>query len=186
MQVKSKVIFFLGMVMLAGVLQAAEMFYIVKLTDMSGSSVYKVMNDEEYKAAYKEVQDEMKIFNSVMAQCKKEWSADKTKESSFPSSKIKARKIAKSGATYPLKEKAEAKLERLDEGLTEDLKAEEEKNTKKVKAMDDRSRAREEERINTLSAALEMVSAKMGEQLSRPVPKPGVDSGASAKKKGGH
>jgi len=168
--VKSKVRLFLSMVLLTGVVQAAEMFFIVKLTDMIGGVGYKVMNADEYRTAFQEIQDEMKIFNAVMAECKKEWSADTAKEEPFPSSKIKARKISKSGSTYTSMEKAAVKLERLEEGATEAMLEELDKHAKSFKNMDDRTRARETAKLNAFKEGFEMVSKKMGEKLGRPVP----------------
>ncbi len=167
---KLKIGLFLSMVMLTGALQAAEMFYIVKLTDMIGGVGYKVMSADEYKTAFQEVQDEMKIFNAVMAECKKEWSADTKKEEPFPSSKIKARKISKSGSTYPSMEKAAVKLERLEEGATEAMLEELDKHSKSFKNMDDRTRAKETAKLNAFKEGFEMVSKKMGEKLGRQIP----------------
>lgn len=172
---KLKEILFFSMVMLAGSLQAIERYYVVKVTDMIGSVEYKVMNDEEYNTANKEVQDEIKIFTAVVTDCKKEWKEDPAKEGDFAASKIKARKIIKGGATFPTKEKAEAKLDRLMEGVTEDRLAELDKNAKMFKGMDDKMRAREEVKLNAFKQSFEMVSKKMEEKLGRKVPDFGFD-----------
>ncbi len=165
---------FLSVVMLAGVLQAIERYYVVKQTDMIGGVGYKIMDDDEYKAAYKEIQEEMKIFRSVVADCKKEWSADKEKEGSFASSKIKARKITK-GSTYPKMEKAEKKLERMEEGVTEDRLEELDKYAKKFRHTDERTLAREGVKLTAFKDSFEMVTKKMEEQLGRKVPNFGFD-----------
>lgn len=172
---KLKEILFFSMVMLAGSVQAIERYYVVKLTDMIGSVEYKVMNDEEYKIANKEVMDEMKIFSAVVTECKKEWKSDDGNDGDFTSSKIKARKISKGGSTYPTMEKAEAKLDRLMEGVTEDRLEELDKHSKKFKHMDDKTRAREEVKLNAFKSSFEMVSKKMQEKLGRPVPNFGFD-----------
>ena len=172
---KLKEILFFSMVMLAGSLQAIEKYYVVKVTDMMGSVEYKVMNDEEYNAINKEVQDETKIFTSVITDCKKEWKEDASKEGDFAFSKIKVRKLSKGGSAYPTTEKAEAKLDRLMEGVTEDRLDELDKNAKMFKNMDDKMRAREEIKLNAVKQSFEMVSKKMEEKLGRKVPGFGFD-----------
>ena len=172
---KSKIILFMSMVMLAGVLQAVERFYIVKQIDMIGGMRYKIMKPEEYKVAAKEVQEEMRIFRAVVTECKKEWKADKERKGSFASSKIKARKISKSGATYPSMEKAEIKFDRMEESSTEKRIEDLKKHAKKFKGMNERSLTREEVKLNAVKDSLEMVSKKMEEKLGRSVPNFGFE-----------
>ncbi|MDD2598447.1 MAG: hypothetical protein PHO37_04375 [Kiritimatiellae bacterium] len=172
---KLRVMVFLSMVMLTAVLQGAEQFFIVKLTDMIGGVGYKVMSADEYKKAFQEVQEEMRVFPAVLADCKKEWSADKERTEAFPSSKIKVRKIAKGGATYPSVEKATLKLERLEDGLTADRLAVLDKHAKSFKNMDERTHAREAAKLTAFKDGFELVAKKMEEKLGRPVENFGFD-----------
>ncbi|MFA7172617.1 MAG: hypothetical protein WC340_04255 [Kiritimatiellia bacterium] len=172
---RSRLMIFLSMVMLTVVLQGAEQFYVVKLTDMIGGVGYRVMSADEYKKAFQEVQAEMQIFTEMLAECKKEWSADKERTEDFPANKFKVRKIAKGGATYPTEEKAAKKLERLEERVTTDRLAMLDKNAKSFKNMNERTHAREAAKLKAFKEGFELISKKMAEKLGRPVEDFGFD-----------
>ena len=171
---KLKTLLFLSVVMMAGFLKA-ETVYIAKITDMLGNVGYKIMNREEYSAASKEVAEERKIFTKVMADCKKEWQADKERKGSFQSSKIKLRKITKSGSMYSKMEKAEAKLAKLEDSATEKKMEKLDEHSRKWKRMDEKTMEKEKEKLNAYKQSFEMVSKKMEEILGRPVPTYGFD-----------
>lgn len=171
---KFKTLLFLSLVMAAGAINA-ETLYMAKITDMIGNVGYKIMTREEYSAASKEIMEEKKIFSKVVAECKAEWKADPDRKGYFQSSKVKARKISKSGATYTSMEKAEAKLDRLEEGVTDKHLKKLDDNAKRFKKMDDHNREREAAKINGWRETFEMVSKKMSEKLGREVPDFGFD-----------
>lgn len=171
---KFKTLLFLSLVMMAGLLKA-ETVYIAKTTDMLGNIGYKIVNREEYSAATKEVAEERKIFTKVVADCKKEWKADKERNGSFQSSKIKLRKISKSGAMYSKMEKAEAKLSKLEDSATEKHMEELDEHSRKWKRMDERTMEKEKAKLVAFKQSFEMVSKKMEEKLGRPVPSFGFD-----------
>lgn len=172
---RSKVMVFLSMVMLTAVLQGAEQFFIVKLTDMIGGMGYKIMSADEYKTAFQEIQEETKVFTEVLTECKKEWSANKERTEEFPANKFKVRKIAKSGATYPSEEKAAQKMERLEDRVTADHLAMLDKNAKSFKNLDERAHAREAGKLKAYKEGFELLSKKMAEKLGRPVENFGFD-----------
>lgn len=172
---RSKLMGFLSLVMLTGAVHAAEQFFIVKLTDMIGGVGYKVMGPDEYKKVFQEVQDETRVFPAVLADCKKEWAADKERTEPFPSSKFKVRKIAKGGTPYPTVEKATLKLERLEDGVTAERLELLDKNAKSFKNMDERMFARESAKLKAFKEGFELMSKKMEEKLGRPVEDFGFD-----------
>ena len=171
---KFKTLLFLSVVMMTGFLKA-ETVYIAKTTDMLGNIGYKIMNREEYSAATKEVAEERKIFTKVVAECKKEWNADKERKGSFQSSKIKLRKISKSGAMYSKMEKAETKLSKLEDSATEKHMEKLDEHSKKWKHMDERTMEKERGKLASWKQSFEIVSKKMEEKLGRPVPHFGFD-----------
>ncbi len=171
---KFKTLLFLSLVMTAGFLQA-ETLYIAKITDMLGNVGYKIMNREEYSAATKEVAEERKIFTKVVAECKKEWKADEERKVSFQSSKVKLRKISKGGAMYSKMEKAEAKLSKLEDSVTEKHMEKLDEHSKKWKRMDERTMEKEKGKLGAWKQSFEMTTKKMEAKLGRPVPHFGFD-----------
>jgi len=150
----------------------AEMVSLVQITDMHGQTGYQVMNREEYAALTKEIKEEVTIFPAVVAECKKEWEANKDNKLPFQGAKVKPRSAKKSGADFSDKEKAEKKRTQLEDRAsarqTEESKKEEQKNKQSKPKEEDL--AKETARAKAFEDAFGMISTKMGEKLKRPVP----------------
>jgi hypothetical protein len=172
---------------LAGAVRA-EMVSVVQITDMRGQVGYEVMNREEFNAVLKEIKEETAAFAPAVAECKKEWEANKENKLPFQGNRIKPRSVKKAGPDINDREKADKKKNQLEERASdkqiEEL-AKEEKKAKQSKPKEE-DIAKEEARVKAFDEAFAMISKKMGEKLGRPVPGFGFEptlTGKDEKKK---
>ncbi len=172
---KLKVSVFLGSLFLAGFAAGAESYVIAKVTDMLGNVGYELMTRDEYAAAGKAVMEETKVFPKVIADCRKDWKEDEKRKGAFQAAKVKVRKISAVGTPYREKAKAQEKLDKLQEGVTEKRLAEIKEHSQKWRKMQERERAGEEEKLNAWRESFEMASKKMQEALGREIPNYGFD-----------
>ena len=155
----------------------AETVSVVQITDMRGQSEFQVMNREELANLTKEIKEETAVFPAVLADCKKEWEANKDNTLPFQGNRIKVRS-AKKGVDFMDRAKADKKRSQLEDRASTKQSEEvqkEEKKAKQSKAKDEEI-AKEEARTRAFEEAVEMVSKKMGDKLGRPVPSFGLAS----------
>jgi len=155
----------------------AEMVSVVQITDMQGQVGYEVMGREELAALVKEIKEEEAIFKGIVAECKKEWEANKeaNKENKLPfqGNRIKPRSVKKMGTDFNDREKAAKKRAQYEERASDKQIEEMEKDAKKEKQgkpKSDDDMAKEAAREKAFNDAFAMISKKMGEKLGRPVP----------------
>ena len=150
----------------------AETVSIVQITDMRGMTGYEVMTREEYAALMKEIKEETTAFAPAVAECKKEWDADKENKLPFQGNRIKPRSAKKMGADFTDREKADKKKAQMEERASEKQLEEMDKESKKAKQAKPKEEdvAKEEARVKAFEDAFAMISKKMGDKLGRPVP----------------
>ena len=156
----------------------AEMVSVVQITDMRGQVGYQVMTREELATLTKEIKDETTAFTPVVAECKKEWEANKDNKLPFQGNRIKPRSAKKVGADFPSADKAEKKRSQLEDRASTKQVEELDKESKKAKGAKPKEEdvAKEEARVKAFDSAFEMISKKMGDKLGRPVPSFGFAS----------
>ncbi len=156
----------------------AESVNIVQITDMRGQIGYQVMSREEFATITKETREETAAFVSVVAECKKEWDADKENKLPFQGNRIKPRSAKKMGQDFTDREKAEKKRSQLEERVSAKLAEEIEKEEKKAKLSrpNDEEMAKIEARTKAFEDAFAMISKKLGDKLGRPIPSFGLPS----------
>ena len=150
----------------------AEMVSLVQITDMRGQVGYQVMSHEEFAALTKELKEETTIFPATVAECKKEWEANKDNKLPFQGAKIKPRSAKKMGADFADREKAGKKLSQMEDRASARQSEESKKEEQKAKQSKpkDEENSKEAARAKAIDDAFGMVSTKMGEKLKRPVP----------------
>ena len=148
----------------------AESVSIVQITDMRGQSEFEIETHDQYTNLVKQVKDEVTVFPSAVAECKKEWEANKDNKLPFQGNRVKPRSVKKVGADFTDRAKAEKKLEQL--GKRSD-KPKDDKKSKSAKPKEEEVK-KEEERAKAFDTAFEMITTKMGEKLKRPVENSGL------------
>jgi len=172
---RKKICFLLTSLMLTAFAHGSETYVIAKVTDILGNIKYELLTRDEYAELNKQIIEENKIFSKVIAECRVEWKSDAERKGVFQASKVKARKIATSGAPYRDKEKAMEKLAKLEENVTEKRLEELDEHRRKWARVKEEDRAKEEEKLNIWRESFEMVSKKMQEALGREIPNYGFD-----------
>ena len=152
----------------------AESVSIVQVTDMRGQVEYRVMSRDDLAKIQKEIKEETAVYPAVVAECKKEWDANKDNKLPFQGSRIKPRS-AKKGLDFSDKAKAEAKCDVLQKRADKSEGKKEEKNPKQTKGKDEELK-KEEDRAKAFETAFEMITTKMGEKLKRAVESNGLSA----------
>jgi len=159
----------------------AESVSIVQVTDMRGQSEYQVMGREEFAAIQKEIKEETTIFLPIVAECKKEWEANKDNTLPFQGNRIKPRSAKKVGADFMDREKAQKKRSQMEDRASSKQAEELDKESKKSQSSNTDEVSKEMARTKAFDEAFEMIAKKMGEKLGRPVPRFGLLSGSDTK-----
>ena len=154
----------------------AESVSIVQITDMHGQSEYEIQTHDQYTNLVKQVKDEVAIFPLVVAECKKEWEANKDNKLPFQGNRVKPRSAKKIG-DFLDRAKAEKRLDQLEKRPD---KPRDEKKSKSAKPKEEEVK-KEEERTKAFDTAFEMITTKMGEKLKRPVENFGLSAFAPKK-----
>jgi hypothetical protein len=111
----------------------------------------------------------------VIADCRKEWKEDEKRKGAFQAAKVKPRKISAAGTPYRDKAKAQERLDKLEESVSEKRLEEIEEHAKKWKKLPEKDRESEAEKLTAWRESFELASKKMQEALGREVPNYGFD-----------
>lgn len=152
----------------------ADRISVVEITDMFGEKVYEIMTPEEFMKVYKEVQEEKKIFYSVVAEVRKEWQADKNNRAAFPGSYVKSREVKKMIPEFRDEEKAQKRKEKLEERFSARKARDQADDSRKLNKLKGKRRERyladQQEDAENRMRAIKMVLRKMNARLKREIP----------------
>ncbi len=105
----------------------ADFLSVVEITDLRGNAIFRICTDAEKKALEDELRAEAKVYAKALQEAKADWKA-LYKDTPFPSSRIRARKLRVLTST-PNREEAEKYLSKredhYEDALADDKREEE-------------------------------------------------------------
>lgn len=142
---------------------AADVFLLVRTTDMLRASSYQVMSPDEFKQLQKQLQLEERSFPKALAEAKDEWAKDEmNKTSPFPVARIVPRKLVGQPEKFPTTEKAEERLAQYED--RESLKRQREADKEEKKPQNAAAKAKADRDMDKeilAGRAAELVAAKL-------------------------
>ncbi|OGV62073.1 MAG: hypothetical protein A2498_07590 [Lentisphaerae bacterium RIFOXYC12_FULL_60_16] len=140
--------------------QAADKYFVVKVTDFSKEHEYKAVSQEELKVLEKEIADEARLWTKIVQLSAKEWDSNQqTKGKAFPQGAISKRTLSVKGQPFPDQGKAQERVDKYVNDEEEKAKKDAERDAERAKTSGKKPEKKsekdiEKENFNTMGRAM--------------------------------